>query len=163
MSPQYQPHGRAPLWSSLGSNTLQSSTSLFETQPGKSSNERPWVPPPHHHCQFKVCHRCYRGAAEKSWLSLDGIVNGDISPTAATGYAFSYMKERPICDVSVVNSLGYRAVPLVSLSDHDRQDGPFISRYDKPLTYYTTAPPTPPPHAPLTLLPDRQCHPDRPL
>jgi hypothetical protein len=67
-------------------------------------------------CQFKACHHCYRRAAEKAWLSLDGIVNGDIPPTAASAYSFHYMQQRPICNASVVSNLGYRAVPLVSFA-----------------------------------------------
>jgi hypothetical protein len=68
-------------------------------------------------CSFKACHHCYRRAAEKAWLSLDGIVNGDIPPTAASAYSFHYMQQRPVCSASVVSNLGYRAVPLVSLQD----------------------------------------------
>ncbi|KAB5570852.1 hypothetical protein GE09DRAFT_1055628 [Coniochaeta sp. 2T2.1] len=75
-------------------------------------NDRPWVPPRHDECKFMVCSACYRAAKDKSWVSLDGIVEGDIPPTVATAYSFVYMKERPVCIAEVVGRLGYRAVPL---------------------------------------------------
>ncbi|OIW34111.1 hypothetical protein CONLIGDRAFT_557246, partial [Coniochaeta ligniaria NRRL 30616] len=90
-----------------------SGRNLFDTMPDEDPTETPWVPVMQYECQYKACHHCYRRAAEKSWLSLDGIVNGDIPPTAAGAYSFHYMQQRPICDASVVSNLGYRAVPLV--------------------------------------------------
>ena len=62
-----------------------------------------------------VCRACYRAAKDKAWVSLDGIVEGDISPTVATAYSFVHVGERPVCNAEVVGSLGYRAVPLVSI------------------------------------------------
>lgn len=106
--------GRAPVRWSLGANPLVSPGSLFQTIPDEVSAGRPWVPRMQEECTFRACHRCYRRAAEKAWLSLDGIVNGDIPPTAAGAYSFHYMQQRPVCKASVVANLGYRAVPLVS-------------------------------------------------
>lgn len=113
-SPQYN-RGRALFRHSFGPNPLVPSRDLFETVPVEESTDSPWVPTLQQECRFKACHHCYRRAAEKAWLSLDGIVNGDIPPTAAGAYSFHYMQQRPVCDALVVSNLGCRAVPMVSL------------------------------------------------
>lgn len=71
---------------------------------------------PAEECQYKLCPTCHKNGRDKSWLSLDGIANGDIPPTAATAFSFSYMRERPLLDPNVVKNLGYRAVPIVRAS-----------------------------------------------
>lgn len=73
----------------------------------------PWVPSPLWECQHKVCQDCHHLGSDKSWLSLNGILNGDIPPHAATGFSFSHMGFRPKADVEVVKNIGYNAVPLV--------------------------------------------------
>lgn len=77
-------------------------------------DDRPWMPDPKYECQHKVCHRCHSIGRQKSWVSLDGVLNGDIPPTVATGYSFSQVKMRPCVDVETVKNLGCRPVPLVS-------------------------------------------------
>ncbi|KAK8123934.1 hypothetical protein PG999_003852 [Apiospora kogelbergensis] len=44
-------------------------------------------------------------------LSLDGIVKGDIPPTAITGFGFHLQGTRPLLDARIVRNIGYRAVP----------------------------------------------------
>ncbi|KAK0623652.1 hypothetical protein B0T14DRAFT_186834 [Immersiella caudata] len=73
---------------------------------------KPWVPSRLWECQHKICQECNRSAKEKSWLSLDSIVNGDIPPHAATGFSFCHLGFRPEADVEVVRNIGYHAVPL---------------------------------------------------
>ncbi|KAK4662189.1 uncharacterized protein QC763_711400 [Podospora pseudopauciseta] len=75
-------------------------------------DDRPWMPDPKYECQHKVCHRCHPIGRQKSWVSLDGVLNGDIPPTVATGYSFSQVKIRPCVDVETVKNLGCRPVPL---------------------------------------------------
>ncbi|KAK4177261.1 hypothetical protein QBC36DRAFT_372003 [Triangularia setosa] len=83
-------------------------------------DDRPWMPDPKFECQHKVCHRCHPIGRQKSWVSLDGVLNGDIPPTVATGYSFSQVRMRPCVDAEIVKNLGYRPVPLVSsLFFHD--------------------------------------------
>jgi len=113
-SPQHN-RGRAPVRWSLGANPSVFAGNLFETIPNEASPGKPWVPRMREECTFKACHHCYRRAAEKAWLSLDGVINGDIPPTAATAYAFHSFQDRPVCKASVLAEIGYRAVPLVSL------------------------------------------------
>ncbi|KAK5653155.1 hypothetical protein OQA88_9254 [Cercophora sp. LCS_1] len=75
-------------------------------------DERPWMPGAGHECQYKVCHACHNLGKEKSWVSFDGVLNGDILPTTATGFSFSHLGFRPVADASVVKKIGYRAVPM---------------------------------------------------
>lgn len=51
---------------------------------------------------------------DRSYLSLDGVVNGDIPPSAAVGFGFSLMRARPVIDPEIVKNIGCRAVPIVS-------------------------------------------------
>ena len=72
----------------------------------------PWVPDDKAECQHKVCQSCHRVSQEKSWVSLNGVLNGDILPTVATDFAFSFVGSRPIVDVQVAKNLGCRPVPF---------------------------------------------------
>lgn len=72
----------------------------------------PWVVDENKECQYKVCHYCHRIGEDKSWVSLNGVVNGDILPTVATGYSFSYTQSRPLVDAEVAKNLGCRPVPF---------------------------------------------------
>ncbi|KAI8951970.1 hypothetical protein F4801DRAFT_247342 [Xylaria longipes] len=74
---------------------------------GHPADTKPWVP--REECQATYCHRCRPSFAPRSFLSLDGIVNGDIPPTAAIGFGFA---TRPIADARIVRNIGLRAVPL---------------------------------------------------
>ena len=64
-------------------------------------------------CQHKVCHRCHSIGRDKSWVSLNGVLEGDILPNVAVGFSFSYMGIRPCTDANVVKNIGYQPVPLV--------------------------------------------------
>ncbi|KAK4237288.1 hypothetical protein C8A03DRAFT_16167 [Achaetomium macrosporum] len=76
----------------------------------------PWVRREKYECQYMICHHCYSRAKEKSWVSLNGVLNGDILPSVATGFSFSYSGSRPCADVNVVRDIGCWAVPLVRRS-----------------------------------------------
>ncbi|KAK4447058.1 hypothetical protein QBC34DRAFT_440324 [Podospora aff. communis PSN243] len=75
-------------------------------------NNRPWVPNRYLECQHRLCHYCHRLGADKSWVSLNSVVSGDIPPQAATGFSFELLGFRPEADVEVVRNIGCRAVPL---------------------------------------------------
>lgn len=77
--------------------------------------EKPWVPKEEEECQFKCCQTCRPTCAQRSYLSLDGIANDDIPPSAASGFGFHLLGARPIMDADVLQNLGYRPVPLVCL------------------------------------------------
>ena len=46
-------------------------------------------------------------------MSLDGVLNGDISPDLATATSFQHLGGRPVYHADALKSLGYRAVPMV--------------------------------------------------
>ncbi|ORY68418.1 uncharacterized protein BCR38DRAFT_471985 [Pseudomassariella vexata] len=75
-------------------------------------NKRPWVPDDEEECQFKCCQQCRPTAESRSYLSLDGIVKGDVPPTAAVGFGFHLQGTRPIIDADIVKNIGYRPVPV---------------------------------------------------
>ena len=76
---------------------------------------KPWLPAKGGECQFKCCHFCRPTLVDRSFLSLNGIANGDIPPTAITGFGFHLQKKRPIGLVKHVLNLGLRpSAPPVS-------------------------------------------------
>ncbi|KXX79820.1 hypothetical protein MMYC01_203326 [Madurella mycetomatis] len=75
-------------------------------------DRRPWVPDRNCACWYSTCHRCRR-SRDKAWVSLNGVLNGDISPTVAVGFPLRYMGGRRYADAEVVKNIGYRPVPLV--------------------------------------------------
>ncbi|KAK3374862.1 hypothetical protein B0H63DRAFT_481048 [Podospora didyma] len=82
---------------------------------GKSppNEDMPWLPNEKYECKYTVCQYCYgKGGLDRCWLSLDGVLSGDIPPHAATGFGFSVIKERLVADASIVKNIGYRAVPM---------------------------------------------------
>ncbi|KAK4043302.1 hypothetical protein C8A01DRAFT_13192, partial [Parachaetomium inaequale] len=97
------PHARR--W--LGHRTPQSAREKYP------HDDKPWLPDRSRECQHKICPACYRIGRQKSWVSLDAVLNGDILPHVATGFSFSFMGTRPVGDVNIVSNLGCRPVPLV--------------------------------------------------
>ncbi|KAI0867015.1 hypothetical protein F4860DRAFT_15454 [Xylaria cubensis] len=87
--------------------------------PSNPANTKPWVPRTED-CQAIYCHHCRPSFRGRSFLSLDGIINGDIPPTAATNFG---IQNKPVADVRVVKNIGLRAVPLPK-----RCDGPHTDR-----------------------------------
>ncbi|KAL2262109.1 hypothetical protein VTK26DRAFT_2434 [Humicola hyalothermophila] len=75
-------------------------------------DDRPWMPDEKLECQYTVCGRCHSQGRDKSWVSLNGVLNGDILPTVAVGFAHGYFGARPVVDANLVKQIGYRAVPL---------------------------------------------------
>ncbi|KAI0460328.1 hypothetical protein F5B21DRAFT_590 [Xylaria acuta] len=86
---------------------------------GYPADTKPWVPRIEDECQAKYCHRCRPSFGGRSFLSLDGIANGDIPPTAATAFGF---RTRPITDARLVRNIGLRAVPLPRRHDRPHTD-----------------------------------------
>lgn len=61
-------------------------------------------------CTISLCPRCGRlGAGEQqSFLSLDGVLKGDIPPSAAVGFGFRALGGRPVSNANIVRNLGLR-------------------------------------------------------
>lgn len=87
--------------------------------PGKKypDDARPWIPDALYECQYKVCHDCYRLGIDKSWISMNAVLSGDVLPSLATGFGFSHQGFRPTADMELVKELGCHAVPLVCSSN----------------------------------------------
>lgn len=77
---------------------------------------KPWLTEPRDECQYKICPHCRPAAADRAYLSLNAIANGDIPPTAATGYGFHVMGERPVVDAEIVQVMEYRPAAKVCAS-----------------------------------------------
>ncbi|KAI0448147.1 hypothetical protein F4803DRAFT_567728 [Xylaria telfairii] len=79
---------------------------------GGPANAKPWVPHAKEECELQCCHPCRPSFAGRSFLSLNAIVNGDIPPTAATGFGFDAMGTWPVADARILRYIGLRPVPL---------------------------------------------------
>lgn len=80
--------------------------------PGRHSC-RPWVANADNECCYMVCPSCRPSAADRAFLSLEAIVKGEVPPTAAVGYGFHNMGERPVMDAEILKTIGCRPVSLV--------------------------------------------------
>ncbi|KAI3337439.1 hypothetical protein HD806DRAFT_529003 [Xylariaceae sp. AK1471] len=85
---------------------------------------KPWVSRLNEECQAKFCHRCRPSFELRSYLSLDGILNGDVPPTAATGFGFHRIMTRPVMDARVVRDIGLRPVPWPRAQSHTFPSSP---------------------------------------
>ena len=71
--------------------------------------KKSWLPT--RECQFKCCHSCRPSSFERSFLSLDAVVNGELPATAITGFRFEHFKSRPMSLVKHVHKIGLRPNP----------------------------------------------------
>ncbi|KAI1282530.1 hypothetical protein F5Y07DRAFT_411017 [Xylaria sp. FL0933] len=107
-------HLYCPSGSSRG-DSLQSALGLGSPA---SSNTKPWVPQKDEECQQKYCHTCRPSCEPRSYLSLNGIANGEIPPTAAIGFGFHQIGTRPVVNAEVVKNIGLRPVPWPRAESH---------------------------------------------
>jgi hypothetical protein len=99
---------------------LNSSAELYATPPHSTFSEtlpskviakpakKPWIPIQGGECQFKCCHRCRPSLVERAFLSINGVVNGDVPMTAITGFGFHLQKFRPVAKKEIVEKLGLK-------------------------------------------------------
>lgn len=76
--------------------------------------QKPWLCSPQEECQYRVCQNCRPGCADRAFLSLSAVANGEVPPTAAAGYSFHLLGQRPVVDARNLLNIGCRPVPLVS-------------------------------------------------
>ncbi|KAE8450948.1 hypothetical protein EG329_005388 [Mollisiaceae sp. DMI_Dod_QoI] len=91
-----------------------SRSNTIHDPPSKSSSKpvpKPWFPIPGGECQTKWCQACRPHGIDRSWLSLDGIANGDLPLTAIYGFGFNLLGKRPVNQVKHVANLGLRPSP----------------------------------------------------
>ncbi|CZR57237.1 uncharacterized protein PAC_07127 [Phialocephala subalpina] len=80
-----------------------------DAHPKSSPSYKPWLPADE--CQIKWCQNCRPHGAERGWLSLNGIANGDLPLTAIYGFGFNFLGKRPVSLVKHVANLGLRPNP----------------------------------------------------
>lgn len=86
-----------------------SSPFAISTTLADSGQKKSWLPT--HECQFKCCHTCRPGLAERNYLSLNAVANGELPATAITGFGFHYQRKRPVALVKHARNLGLRSNP----------------------------------------------------
>ncbi|KAH6952718.1 hypothetical protein DER45DRAFT_356865 [Fusarium avenaceum] len=65
-------------------------------------------------CHYKVCPRCRPICADRAFLSLNAVANGEIPPTAAAGYGFESLHGRPVISKVVIKHINeHRPKPQV--------------------------------------------------
>lgn len=74
------------------------------------ASERPYIVGQAEECKATLCPRCGRGGMgeDLAWLSIDGVLKGDIPASAAVGYGFRALGGRPVADANIVRNLGLR-------------------------------------------------------
>lgn len=80
--------------------------------PGPPIRTKPWVLPESEECCARYCQYCRPTYADRSYLSLDGIANGEIPATAASGFGFHCLGARPVMNLEHWKNIGLRPVPL---------------------------------------------------
>ncbi|KAF5020360.1 hypothetical protein F66182_7609 [Fusarium sp. NRRL 66182] len=56
-------------------------------------------------CRYMSCPGCRPSCADRAFLSLDAVANGEIPPTAANGFGFESLGGRPVIDKDVVKGI----------------------------------------------------------
>ncbi|UKZ68440.1 uncharacterized protein TrAtP1_009476 [Trichoderma atroviride] len=74
--------------------------------------QKPWLCSPQEECQYRVCQNCRPGCADRAFLSLNAVAHGEVLPTAAAGYSFHLLGQRPVIDARNLLDMGCRPVPL---------------------------------------------------
>lgn len=112
-------------------------------------DDRPYLTSERQECKHTLCPHCGKGMVgqEMAWLSLDGVLKGDIPPTAAVGYSFR-KNGRPFADAEIVRNIGKRSAPETesncpesTYSDSVVITGP--KEEDEETTLHTTGPLSP--------------------
>ncbi|KAF3770272.1 hypothetical protein M406DRAFT_66691 [Cryphonectria parasitica EP155] len=73
-------------------------------------------------CKTILCPTCGCGGLGEhlSYLSIDGVLKGDIPPTAAVGFGFRAMGGRPVANAGIVKNLGLRDPKAGLLPDQNK-------------------------------------------
>lgn len=56
-------------------------------------------------CQYKICPGCRPVCADRAFLSLNAVADGEIPPTAAAGFGFEPLGGRPVIEQNLVRSI----------------------------------------------------------
>jgi hypothetical protein len=92
----------------------KSSSALFRTGSPPSGfeaslNDNPsagrWIYDVEAECHYKICPRCRPICADRAFLSLNAVANGEIPPTAAAGFGFEPVHGRPVIAKVVIKHI----------------------------------------------------------
>lgn len=84
------------------------------------AEQKPYLEPLGNECMVTVCSACGRGGTgeDMSFLSIDGVLKGDIPPSAAVGYGFRGIGGRPVANANIVKNLGLQDPKTGQLPHH---------------------------------------------
>ncbi|KAM0348653.1 hypothetical protein ACHAPU_004088 [Fusarium lateritium] len=77
----------------------------FEAPLNEISSTGQGVPYEVKDCQYKICPRCRPICADRAFLSLNAVANGEIPPTAAAGFGFESLQGRPVISKDVIKCI----------------------------------------------------------
>lgn len=74
------------------------------------ADEKPFLLPQVAECRTTLCPSCGRaaGGEQQAFLNLEGVLTGDIPPSAAVGFGFRALGGRPVANANIVKNLGLR-------------------------------------------------------
>ncbi|RSL47148.1 hypothetical protein CEP54_013529 [Fusarium duplospermum] len=141
-------------------NSNRSSNALFNTNrpsPGfeSSTNDsiyaRQWSCGEPEICQYRVCPWCRPAVADRAFLDMGAIADGEIPVTAAIGLGFEEIGGKPIVSSEVVKRIGQRGPPpKIFTPPESLADEAFLNEYlllmldEKVASYRESLPPQPP-------------------
>ncbi|KAF4982663.1 hypothetical protein FZEAL_1770 [Fusarium zealandicum] len=77
-------------------------------------------------CQYMVCSRCRPTCADRAFLSLGAVADGEIPPTAAVGFGFGQLGGRPICNGEILKAMEEDNPIRICLEPSTRQVQPEV-------------------------------------
>ncbi|KAF4963331.1 hypothetical protein FSARC_8662 [Fusarium sarcochroum] len=84
----------------------RSSALLANTRSNDNIYAGHWEAYEEQECPYKICPGCRPVCADRAFLSLNAVADGEIPPTAAAGFGFEPLGGRPVIEKDVVKSIG---------------------------------------------------------
>ncbi|RTE75180.1 hypothetical protein BHE90_010379 [Fusarium euwallaceae] len=131
-------------------NTNRPSPS-FESYTNDSIYTRQWSCGEPEICQYRVCPWCRPAVADRAFLDMGAIADGEIPVTAAIGLGFEEIGGKPIVSSEVVKRIGQRGPPpKIFTPPESLADDAFLNEYlllmlDEKVASYRERLPLPPP------------------
>ncbi|PHH85036.1 hypothetical protein CDD83_1001 [Cordyceps sp. RAO-2017] len=102
--------------------TRRPCSTAFKSAPDPLEYRKPWVRAIHEECRYRICSRCRPGLADRAFISLNAVANGEIPPTAAVGFGFHVMGERPVINAEILKNMGRRPASPVKNGESGLDD-----------------------------------------
>ncbi|RMJ16137.1 hypothetical protein CDV36_004187 [Fusarium kuroshium] len=123
----------------------------FESYTNDSIYTRQWSCGEPEICQYRVCPWCRPAVADRAFLDMGAIADGEIPVTAAIGLGFEEIGGKPIVSSEVVKRIGQRGPPpKIFTPPESLADDAFLNEYlllmlDEKVASYRERLPLPPP------------------